>query len=79
MLSTYCLSGDYPGMVTMSSMFPLNPCSSLFIFSTALCCACIHFLWGSSIRGGRREGKKKKIIGEGRLLILEAKGNEGFA
>ena len=34
MLSTYCLSGDYPGMVTMSSMFPLKPCSSLFIFSS---------------------------------------------
>ena len=66
--------GYYVFNVSIKTLF-----FSFYLLFTALCCACVHFLWGSPIRGGRREGKKKKRIEEGRLLILEAKGNEGFA
>ena len=61
MLSTYCLSGDYPGMVTMSSMFPLNPCSSLFIFSLLPFVAHAFIFCGYLLlEEGEGRGRKRK-------------------
>ena len=61
MLSTYCLSGDYPGMVTMFSMFPLKPCSSLFIFSSLPFVAHAFIFCGDLLlEEGEGRGRKRK-------------------